>query len=79
MVISPEDGTRLVKLGVGVPGDVIEMRDSLLSPEGKVLEYAALPSRPTRDLEGEPRALAGEDLAGHRQAVMGLPGSGSQD
>jgi len=39
---SPKDGTRLVKRVVGVPGDVIEMRDERLVVNGVAAEYGPL-------------------------------------
>ena len=38
---SPEDGTVLVKRVIGLPGDMIEMRDEHLSINGKFVDYAA--------------------------------------
>jgi signal peptidase I len=36
---SPQDGTRMVKRIIGVPGDTIEMRGNALTVNGKRLEY----------------------------------------
>jgi signal peptidase I len=36
---SPEDGTRLVKRTIGVPGDVIELRNNHLIMNGQKIEY----------------------------------------
>lgn len=71
---SPEDGERLLKRVVGIPGDVIAMRDDVLLINGKALDY--LPPSP-----GEGSALPGaaayvfrrEDLTGHVHAVMAIP------
>ena len=38
---SPVDGVRLIKRLVGVPGDVIEMRDEVLFINGSAAEYSA--------------------------------------
>lgn len=38
---SPEDGVRLVKRLIGVPGDVVEMRDEQLVINGVPMKYAA--------------------------------------
>jgi len=71
---SPEDGERLLKRVVGVPGDVIAMRDDALLINGKALAY--LPPSP-----GEGSALPDadayvfrrEDLTGRVHAVMFAP------
>ena len=71
---SPEDGERLLKRVVGVPGDVIAMRDDVLLINGKALTY--LPPSP-----GEGAALPDaaayvfqrEDLTGHLHDVMFMP------
>lgn len=39
--ISPEDGNRLVKRVIGLPGDVVEMRDEKLAINGVPASYAA--------------------------------------
>jgi signal peptidase I len=39
---SPQDGVRLVKRVVGVPGDVLEMRDNKLYVNGRPAEYEPL-------------------------------------
>src|SRR5947209_11210029 len=36
---SPKDGTRLVKRAVGLPGDMIELRDDQLFINGEAVEY----------------------------------------
>ena len=72
---SPEDGERLVKRVVAVPGDVVAMRDDVLTLDGRPLPYL-LPS------VGEGAALRGaqayifgrEDLAGRVHPVMFIPG-----
>lgn len=71
---SPEDGERLLKRIVGVPGDVIAMRDDTLFINGRALAY--LPPAP-----GEGAALPDaadyvfrqEDLTGRMHAVMFIP------
>lgn len=71
---SPEDGERLLKRVIGVPGDVIAMQDDTLIVNGKPLAY--LPPSP-----GEGSALpdasayvfSREDLAGRVHAVMAIP------
>jgi signal peptidase I len=77
VVLSPQDGTRLVKRVVGVPGDTIGMTASRLILNGRPVEYtppeadyAATIARMLR-----PRAhFAEENLGGVTHAVMGLAG-----
>jgi signal peptidase I len=63
---SPADGVRLIKRLVGVPGDVIEMRNEVLLINGSAAEYA------------NPRAAAAgttatERIAGSERTVQFLP------
>ncbi len=37
---SPKDGTRLIKRVIGLPGELVQMRDKRLSIDGKPLHYA---------------------------------------
>lgn len=39
---SPREGTRLIKRLVGVPGDLVEMRDKILTVNGQTANYAVL-------------------------------------
>lgn len=81
VVLSPEDGTRLVKRIVGIPGDTLAMQDSRLLLNGKFANY----SKSQADYGAEiaealrPHAVfAEEDLDGFKHPVMGiLAGSGS--
>ncbi len=41
---SPQDGTRLIKRIVGLPGDVVEMRDDVLLVNGRAATYRPLSS-----------------------------------
>ncbi len=67
---SPEqDRTRLVKRVVGLPGDVIEMRDNCLLVNGKALGYE-LASPASIDL------LSPEDRGGSKFLNENLPGHG---
>jgi signal peptidase I len=50
---SPEDGTRLIKRVIGLPGETIEMRNKRLFVDGTPLDYATL------GLEDEPFAPRG--------------------
>lgn len=71
---SPEDGGRLLKRVVGIPGDVIAMRDDVLLINGKALAYL-----PPSAGEGSALSDAGayvfrqEDLTGHVHDVMFMP------
>lgn len=71
---SPEDGERLLKRVIGLPGDSIEMRDDMLIINGRPLAYL-----PPSAGEGAAMPDAGvyvfsrEDLSGHVHAVMAIP------
>jgi len=59
VLYSPADGKRLVKRVVGVPGDVVAMRDGRLYVDGQAAEYQPLGSseRTALGLAGEPAEL----------------------
>lgn len=73
---SPEDGVRLVKRLIGVPGDVVEMRDEQLVINGVPLTYDALvPAQAglrMPDYDGA-QLVAQERLPGMAHKVMVLP------
>ncbi len=75
---SPDEGTRLLKRVIGVPGDTIELRNDRLVLNGQPVAYAA-PGRlssGTRNLEAaEPGSafFATEALPGHAHEIMVLP------
>ncbi len=76
---SPEDGTRLVKRVVALPGDTLEMRNERLVLNGEPLHYAPLPgdAAGVGCLEPHERAaavFAAEAIAGREHSVMALPG-----
>ena len=74
---SPQDGTRLVKRVVGLPGDVIELRNEHLIVNGEPVEYGTLgtgTSGQLPDPEREQSLFATERLANHSHAVMAIPG-----
>ncbi len=80
VVLSPQDGTRLVKRVAAVPGDTIAMSDNRVVLNGRRLDYAPPRSDYTSTIERElrPYALfAEEDLAGVVHAVMKLNGVAS--
>lgn len=69
---SPADGRRLVKRVVGVPGDLIAMRDNRLTVNGSPVAYDPVDEAALRRLvgqEAEGWAFASEVLPGHPHAV----------
>jgi signal peptidase I len=73
---APDDGTRLVKRVVGLPGDEIELRNEILFLNGVRQNYEALPESALDNLRADERAgavFAREELGAHRHAVMALP------
>ena len=73
---SPEDGTRLVKRTVGLPGDTIELRNDVLFVNGSPERYAAQDARPFhREVFEDPApVIAIEQLGSRSHYVMALPG-----
>ena len=72
---SPRDGTRLIKRIVGLPGDVIEMRNEVLFVNGRPADYG----EPVTVREHKPGVAAEEvrtveRLAEREHAVQFLPG-----
>jgi signal peptidase I len=73
---SPTDGKRMVKRVIGIPGDVIAMRDNQLYINGESLEYSPIEQdRFAQDMAGQ---LAGskflsESLPGKNHPVMLMP------
>ena len=78
---SPEDGITLVKRVIGVPGDVIEMRDERLRVNGDEVAYAQKDAAADAELPQATRAQAhaylSESLPGRQHAIMLLPGHGA--
>lgn len=75
---SPSDGKRLVKRVVGVPGDVIAMRDNRLTVNGRELEYAPADEAALRGAVGpaaEGWTFLTEGLPGHPH-VVAISGGG---
>jgi signal peptidase I len=75
VVLSPKDGTRLVKRIVGVPGDVLAMDDNRLELNGHQLAYARAEADYGAVIADKLRrfaVFAEEDLAGVRHPVMSL-------
>jgi len=73
VLFSPEDGVRLVKRVVAVPGDRIEMRDEQLFVNGQAAHWKQ--TRTAYDPEGTATVYQ-ESLAGKSHLIMLLP-SGS--
>lgn len=73
---SPEDGTRLVKRVIGVPGDTIEMRGNVLFVNGRRAVYSEA-GREYRQYLSErlkdSAVLAREEVDGVGHAVMSTP------
>jgi signal peptidase I len=71
---SPQDGVRLIKRLVAVPGDVVEMRNEVLYLNGEAANYRDLVAV-TEPMEGgqTPAILARERVAGHERAVQIMP------
>jgi signal peptidase I len=72
---SPQDGVRLIKRIVGVPGDVIELRDDRLSVNGLAAAYSDRDGG-VRNVEGAPQRAAitlSERLGDRTHEVQLLP------
>jgi signal peptidase I len=73
---SPRDGQRLVKRVVGLPGDMIELRNDTLVLNGQPVEYQPIAEERLRDLAVADRAsqvYAVEQLADQPHAVAAIP------
>ncbi|UCF42585.1 MAG: signal peptidase I, partial [Planctomycetota bacterium] len=73
---SPEDGTRLIKRVIGVPGDTIELKNNTLFLNGEQVTYTTIDSKYTEYPPGGLKSgcvLAMEDLDGIVHAVMSTP------
>jgi len=73
---SPEDGTRLVKRVVGLPGETVQMRDNVLLINGKPVIYTRIDPRYGEQLPDNVRdrcILATERLGSADHAVMSVP------
>jgi signal peptidase I len=72
---SPTDGTRLIKRLVGVPGDVVELREDRLFINGVAATYQApTPYREPRNYAGSTLAVkSAETIAGSRREIQFLP------
>lgn len=72
---SPQDGVRLIKRLVAVPGDVVEMRNDCLFINGRAADYAPLGqvSETVGDGFTTPALRARESIGGSRREVQFLP------
>lgn len=73
---SPNDETRLVKRVIGLPGDVVELRNEQLVINGKPVDYAPLSAQISgqlTELESQHSIFATENLANRPHAVMAIP------
>lgn len=73
---SPQDGTRLIKRLVAVPGDVVEMRNEVLFINGEAARYDA--AEAVQETIAPDRSVGGtrltEQLQGHERRVQWLHG-----
>jgi signal peptidase I len=73
---SPEDGIRLVKRVVGIPGDTLELRNNVLFVNGARAEYDALPEQDlpyVTQSDRESAVFAHETVEGRTHSVMAYP------
>jgi signal peptidase I len=72
---SPKDGVRLIKRLVGVPGDVVEMRDEALFINGAAARYTdpMMIAEPMENGARVPAIRTTELIAGSRRTVQFLP------
>jgi len=76
ILFSPEDGTRLVKRVVGLPGDKIRIQDNILVINGQPLHYVYIEPDYLKDFtlaDKKSRAFAMEKLGRTSHAVMSTP------
>lgn len=76
VLLSPEDGTRLVKRVIGLPGDSIELRNNRLYINGKPSAYSEIDPAfiaDIKDAASERYLFASEDLDGREHGIMITP------
>lgn len=70
------DGTRLVKRAIGVPGDVIELRENRLVVNGVAAEYGPLDDETVEQIREDERGrhgFASETSGGRSHPIMNTP------
>lgn len=74
VLLSPEDGKRLVKRVVGLPGDVIDVRSGRLLLNGEVADYlepdAGVLDAIAEQLEQYPNAVFAQERVGEREHAV---------
>ncbi len=73
---SPDDGTRMIKRIIGLPGDKVSMRRNMLFINGKAVTYENSVPETLEFLQIATRdnhVVATEILSGRRHSVMGTP------
>jgi len=73
---SPEDGTRLVKRVIGLPGDRVEMRDNQLIINGRPASYEALSAEVIGQIDPAQQPnhqFAAERIGGQTHPIMTTP------
>jgi signal peptidase I len=74
---SPEDGTTLVKRVIGLPGDIVELRNEELLINGVATRYAPAAADADDELpaatRGQERHYFTEEVAGRPHAIMLMP------
>ncbi|MBN2591126.1 MAG: signal peptidase I [Sedimentisphaerales bacterium] len=73
---SPEDGVRLVKRVIALPGDTVSMVNNTLFINGESLDYTDIDKKYQEYLPDKIKQnskMAMEDLDGHNHAVMSFP------
>ena len=73
---SPQDGMRLVKRTVGLPGDTVELRNDELIINGEKVAYRSIADDLLRDVAATDRAssvYASESLPGRSHLIAGIP------
>ena len=74
--VSPEDGTRLVKRIVGLPGDVVEMRGEELIVNGEKASYAPAPVDIAKQVSPDyagPQLVFTENILGSQRPIIVMP------
>src|SRR5689334_9979443 len=73
---SPYDGQRLVKRVIGLPGDTVELRNDVLTLNGKPVQYEPIAEQLSKELaaqDPETYVFAREQLPGQTHIVGALP------